>query len=120
MEGTFYTGDSGTFATRGDIVEVVRLKPLTRDEVAPVAEQLCELRLAGDAVDFVHTKTDRFGRAGGSQCHVDARGGPETEASPVEVRDICGFRSSGGRSRPGERPRRHGTRRLEVHGEPRL
>lgn len=41
-------------------VEVVRFRPLTRDDVASVAEQLCEVRLTGDAVDFIHAEADRF------------------------------------------------------------
>lgn len=41
-------------------VEVVRFRPLTRDDVADLAEQLCEVRLTGDAVDFIHSEADRF------------------------------------------------------------
>ncbi len=41
-------------------MEVVRFQPLTRDDVAAVAEQLCEVRLTGDAIDLIYADAGRF------------------------------------------------------------
>jgi DNA transposition AAA+ family ATPase len=41
-------------------MEVVRFQPLTRDDVATVAEQLCEVRLTGDAIDLIYADAGRF------------------------------------------------------------
>ena len=41
-------------------IEIVRFQPLTRDDVASVAEQLCEVRLTGDAIDLIYADAGRF------------------------------------------------------------
>jgi len=41
-------------------MEIVRFQPLTRDDVAAVAEQLCEVKLTGDAIDVIYADAGRF------------------------------------------------------------
>jgi len=41
-------------------IEIIRFQPLTRDDVADVAGQLCEVRLTGDAIDFIYGDAGRF------------------------------------------------------------
>jgi len=41
-------------------IEVVRFQQLTRDDVTDLAEQLCEVRLTGDALDLIHADAGRF------------------------------------------------------------
>lgn len=40
--------------------EIVRFHPLTEGDVASVAEQMCEVRLSKDAINFIHTQANRF------------------------------------------------------------
>ncbi len=42
--------------------EIVRFTPLSAQDVKSVAEQMCEVRLADDAVSYIHNQANRFRR----------------------------------------------------------
>jgi DNA transposition AAA+ family ATPase len=42
--------------------EVVRFNPLTIEDVKAIAEQMCEVKLSQDAIQYIHSQANRFRR----------------------------------------------------------